>query len=102
MDTEQQRVRERTLRMSWRTLLLACVLLTRRCHRVTGDSYARPDVAQHEDVRPNVLDADFDTNWDLSKGRYEDADWSPTTEPTPPSAAPSAAPRHSAASTAAS
>ncbi|XP_075941747.1 uncharacterized protein LOC142944384 [Anarhichas minor] len=85
--------------MNWRSILLTFVLLTRRCHHVTGDFAAsdeRPDVGHEEDVHPNtftenngdvldmniqtsmdVADTDFDTNWDTNKDNYEDADWHP-------------------------
>ncbi|XP_059205798.1 fibrinogen-like protein 1 [Centropristis striata] len=76
--------------MKWRSILLTFVLLTGRSHRPVTASDEHTDVGHDEDVHPNALRetngdvADVqtsmdlpDTNWDLDKDNYEDADWHP-------------------------
>ena len=81
-------------RMRWRLVVLTFVLLSDWRYIAASDEH--PDFGHDEDVHPNtltetngdVLDLDIqtsqevpdtytETNWDINKDNYEDADWHP-------------------------
>lgn len=80
--------------MRWRLVALTFVLLTNCRYVAASDEH--PDFGHDEDVHPNTLtetnrdvldldiqtsrevpDTNTETNWDINKDNYEDADWHP-------------------------